>query len=86
MVMVGIGIIPISLTFITKYFKLRTRELELEGEHHAREHESRLRGLEMRQAAMESALGSLSGVRRSDLLEGPPADSLPGSPSRIRES
>ena len=78
---------PIGLVFITKYFKLRTRELELEAQYHAHEHEARLRAMEMRQAAMESALGSLSGVRRADLLEGPPAaDALPPLPQRIHES
>ncbi len=85
MVIVALALGPVSLVFISKYFKLRTRELELEAQHHAHEQEARLRAMEMRQAAMESALGSLSGVRRSDLLEGPPADSLPGSPSRLRE-
>ena len=87
LVILALAAVPISLVFITKYFKLRTRELELEAEHHAHEHEARLRAMEMRQAAVESALGSLSGVRRSDLLEGPPAaDALPPGPHRIRES
>ncbi len=87
MVIMALALGPVSLVFISKYFKLRTRELELEAEHHAHEHEARLRAMEMRQAAMESALGSLSGVRRSDLLEAPPsAESLAGGPSRVRES
>lgn len=87
LVLLACGAVPVSLVFISKYFKLRTRELELEAQHHAHEHEARLRAMEMRQAAVESALGSLSGVRRSDLLEGPPAaDPLPPLPHRLHES
>jgi cytosine/uracil/thiamine/allantoin permease len=86
LVIVALALGPVSLVFINKYFKLRTRELELEAQYHAHEQEARLRALEMRQAAVESALGSLSGARRSDLLEPPPADALSGVPLRIRES
>lgn len=78
---------PVTLVFITKYFKLRTHELTLEAQLHAHEHEARLRAMEMRQAAVESALSSLSGGRRNDLLEAPPlSDALPPGPHRVRES
>lgn len=87
LIIMALALGPVSLVFISKYFKLRTRELELEAEHHAHEQEARLRAMEMRQAAVESALGSLSGVRRSELLESPPAaEVFAGSPHRIRES
>ena len=51
--------IPIALVYITKHFKLRTRELELEAELHTRDSQARLQAMETRLAALEGALGSL---------------------------
>src|SRR5437763_7255012 len=53
------GAIPVTLVFLTKHFKLRTRELELEAELHGRDSVARLQALETRLSAMEGALGSL---------------------------
>lgn len=54
------GAIPVSLVFISKHFKLRTRELELEAELHGRASQARLQALETRLAAMEGAIGSIA--------------------------
>ena len=59
----GLSVIPISIVFMSKYFKLRTRELELDAESHTRELEGRLRALEARRGATESIISTLaSGV------------------------
>jgi hypothetical protein len=74
----GISIIPISIVFMTKYFKLRTREMELDAESHGRELEARLRALESRQGSTESVIAALaSGVSSGremnrSLMESPP--------------
>ena len=62
---------------MSKHFKLRTRELELEAELHGRDSQARLQAMETRLAAMEGALGSLVQAisRRQDLL--PPLDAPP---------
>jgi hypothetical protein len=53
------GAIPVALVFLSKHFKLRTRELELEAELHGRDSQARLQAMETRVSAMEAALGSL---------------------------
>jgi hypothetical protein len=53
------GAIPVTLMFLSKHFKLRTRELELEAELHGRESQARLQAMETRLSAMEGAIGSL---------------------------
>lgn len=86
-----LGLLAISLPVVgiyiaKRYFALRTRELELESEHASRELVARVTALELRQGAVEKAVGSLSGVR-TDLLEPPPAQhELPSAdqPSRQR--
>jgi hypothetical protein len=89
----GVSIIPISIVFMTKYFKLRTREMELDAESHGRELEARLRALESRQGSTESVISALAngmtGSRELNrgLMEAPPdapAHSLPAV-SRIGE-
>lgn len=71
------GSIPITLVFMSKHFKLRTRELELEAELHGRDSQARLQAMDTRLSAMEGALGSLVQAisRRQDLL--PPLDGPP---------
>jgi hypothetical protein len=79
------GAIPITLVFLTKHFKLRTRELELEAELHGRDSQARLQALETRLAGMEAALGSLvQGISRRQELMGPPdtTATLLSEPSR----
>src|SRR6266481_9627206 len=67
------GAIPVTLVFLTKHFKLRTRELELEAELHGRDSLARLQALETRLSAMEGALGSLVQTisRRQELMVPP---------------
>ena len=69
------GAIPITLVFLIKHFKLKTRELELEAELHGRDAQARLQALETRLCAMEGALGSLVQAisRRQDLMQPPDA-------------
>ena len=55
------SIVPMALVFMTKHFKLRTKEIELEAQLHGREAEARLQILETRQSAVEAALGQLMG-------------------------
>jgi hypothetical protein len=50
---------PVAVIWTAKHFKLKQRELELEAELHGKELELRLRTLEARQGAVESALTSL---------------------------
>jgi hypothetical protein len=78
------GAVPISIVFMNKYFKLKSREMELDAELHGREMESRLRTMEARQGATESAITALAnglsigrantGQQRS-LMESPPDES-----------
>jgi hypothetical protein len=79
--MLVIGAIPISIVFMTKYFKLKTREMELDAELHGREMESRLRALEARQGGTESAITALANglsisrgnaEQQRSLMESPP--------------
>jgi hypothetical protein len=73
---------PVAIIWVVKHFQYKKRELELEAELHGREMEMRLRTLEARQAAVETALGALGGrplpapqvEQRMSLLE-PPATS-----------
>ena len=69
------GAIPVALVYLSKHFKLRTRELELEAELHGRDSQARLQALETRLSAMEGALGSLVQAisRRQDLMQPPDA-------------
>src|SRR5258708_22935764 len=53
------GAIPVTLIYISKHLKLRTRGLELEAELHGRDSQAGLQALETRLFAMEGALGSL---------------------------
>ena len=78
------GAIPVTLIFISKHFKLRTRELELEAELHGRDSQARLQALETRLSAMEGALGSLVQTisRRQELVEAPDAPRISPEPSR----
>src|SRR5438067_13676408 len=57
--LLGLGAIPVSLVFLIKHFKLRTRELELEAELHGRDSQARLQAMETRLAGLEGAIGSL---------------------------
>lgn len=90
--LLGCAAVPVALVFISKYFKLRTRELELEAELHGRELASRLQMLELRQQAIESALQSLAAAPRAEaagvapraeLFAGPDADA-PAAPAPVR--
>jgi hypothetical protein len=69
------GAIPITLVFLTKHFKLRTRELELEAELHGRDAQARLQAMETRLSALDGALSSLVQAisRRHDLMQPPDA-------------
>ncbi len=69
------GAIPVTLVFMIKHFKLRTRELELEAELHGRDSQARLQAMDTRLSAMEGALGSLVQAisRRQDLMSPPDA-------------
>src|SRR3954470_2261428 len=76
--MLGLGAIPVMLVFLSKHFKLRTREIELEAELHGRDSQARLQAMETRLAGLEGALGSLVNAisRRSDLMQPPDAPLL----------
>jgi hypothetical protein len=50
---------PVAILWILKHFKLRHRELEVEAQLHGKELEMRLRSLEARQAAIETALTAI---------------------------
>jgi hypothetical protein len=78
------GAIPVTLVFLTKHFKLRTRELELEAELHGRDSQARLQAMETRLSGMEGALGSLVQAvsRRQELMQPPDAPQLPQEASR----
>jgi len=76
----AVGAVPITLVFLTKHFKLRTRELELEAELHARDSQARLQAVETRLSALEGALGSLVQTmsRRPELMQPPDAPQIEG--------
>ena len=81
---------PVAAFYIHKHFKLREREIDLEAGQRGSELDSRLRSLETRQAAIESALTARQqqGQPRADLMEPPPlapADQDPLAPTRTRE-
>ncbi|TMA21606.1 MAG: hypothetical protein E6J85_07160 [Deltaproteobacteria bacterium] len=57
--LLALGAIPVTLMFLTKHFKLRTRELELEAELHGRDSQARLQAMETRLSALEGALTSI---------------------------
>ena len=80
------GAIPITLVYLSKHFKLRTRELELEAELHGRDSQARLQAMETRLSALEGALGSLVQTisRRQDLMQPPDAPQLPDLADRPR--
>jgi hypothetical protein len=80
----ALGAIPVTLIFISKHFKLRTRELDLEAELHGRDSQARLQALETRLSAMEGALGSLLQAisRRQELMQPPEAPQTTREASR----
>jgi hypothetical protein len=82
--MLAVGAIPVTLVFLTKHFRLRTRELELEAELHGRDSQARLQALETRLTAMEGALSSLVQAisRRQELMQPPGAPQLTQEASR----
>lgn len=69
----ALGIVPVGIISALKYFRLKEKELELEAGLHSREAQSRIAALEMRQAAIETALTSLGQA----LTPPPTAGSLP---------
>src|SRR5438067_820283 len=81
------GAIPVTLFFLSKHFKLRTRELELEAELHGRDSQARLQAMETRLSAMEGALGSLVHTlsRRQDLMQPPDAPQLAEGPRPLTQ-
>ena len=73
---------PVAIIWVVKHFKLRNRELDLEAQLHGKELELRLKTLEARQAAIETALTTIGAKsmehaaassleKRVALLEGP---------------
>src|SRR5256885_1246761 len=82
--LLALGAIPVSLVFLNKHFKLRTRELELEAELHGRDSQARLQAMETRLSALEGALTSLVQAisRRQDLMQPPDAPQLTQEASR----
>src|SRR3954469_21795909 len=72
------GAIPVTLVFLNKHFKLRTRELELEAELHGRDSQARLQAMETRLSAMEGGLGLLVQTlsRRPELMQPPDAPAI----------
>jgi hypothetical protein len=88
---------PVAIIWVFKHFQYKKRELELEAELHGREMEMRLRTLEARQGAVETALGALGGrtlgaqplEQRVSLLDAPGTSSEsteanPNDPLRLR--
>jgi len=73
--LLALGAIPVTLMFLTKHFKLRTRELELEAELHGRDSQARLQAMETRLSALEGALTSIVQTisRRHELMQPPDA-------------
>src|SRR5213595_3574916 len=85
--LLALGAISVTLVYLTKHFKLRTRELELEAELHGRDSQARLQALETRLLAMEGALGSLVQTisRRQDLMQPPDAPQLAEGPRPLTQ-
>jgi hypothetical protein len=79
------GAIPVALVFLSKHFKLKTKELELEAEMHGREMQARLQAFETRVTALEGVLGSLSQAisSRQQLLQAPDAPPSGEEPARL---
>jgi hypothetical protein len=86
---------PVAIVWTVKHFKLKDRELELEAQLHSRELELRLRTLEARQSAVETALTAIGAKPapvedRVSLLEAPAVSSSetteakPNDPQRLR--
>jgi hypothetical protein len=87
---------PVAIIWTVKYFKLKHRELDLEASLHGKELELRLRTLEARQMAVESALTAIGArpspaplEQRTALLEGPAtsgetAETASDDPLRVR--
>jgi hypothetical protein len=75
---VVLGAVPVILVYMSKHFKLRTKELELEAELHGRDSQARLQAMETRLSAMEGAVGSLVQTlsRRPDLIAPPDAPQI----------
>jgi hypothetical protein len=82
--LLALGAIPVTLMFLTKHFKLRTRELELEAELHGRDSQARLQAMETRLSALEGALTSMVQAisRRHELMQPPDAPQLTQESSR----
>jgi hypothetical protein len=80
------GAIPVMLVYMSKHFKLRTKELELEAELHGRDSQARLQAMETRLSAMEGALGSLVQAlsRRPELMQPPDAPQIAEPPDAPR--
>jgi hypothetical protein len=72
------GAVPVMLVYMSKHFKLRTKELELEAELHGRDSQARLQAMETRLSAMEGALGSLVQTLscRPELMQPPDAPQI----------
>jgi hypothetical protein len=72
---------PVAIIWLFKHFHLRNRELDLESQLHSKELEMRLKTIEVRQAAIETALTAIGRAapveassplqQRVSLLEGP---------------
>jgi hypothetical protein len=72
---------PVAIIWLVKHFNLRHRELDLEAQFHGKELELRLKTIEVRQAAIETALTAIGRAapveassppqQRVSLLEGP---------------
>ncbi len=88
---------PVAIVWTVKHFKLKDRELELEAQLHSRELELRLRTLEARQGAVETALTAIGArpvglppvEQRMSLLEPSStstesAEVQPADPQRVR--
>src|SRR4051812_23416041 len=85
LVVLACGAIPVTLVFLSKHFKLRTREIELEAELHGRDSKARLQAMETRLAALEGAVGSLVQAisRRQELMQPPDAPQISQEASRL---
>ena len=83
--LLAFGAIPVALVFLSKHFKLKTKELELEAEMHGREMHARLRGFETRVTALEGVLGSLAQAMspRQQHLQAPDAPPSDEEPARL---
>ena len=79
------GAIPVALVFLTKHFKLKTKELDLEAQMHGREMHARLQAFETRISALEGAFGSLAQAisPRQQLMQAPDAPPIGEEPARL---